>query len=274
MGRVTGKVAIVTGAARGQGAAEARLLVAEGAQVMLTDILDNEGQQLATELGPQASYQHHDVSNEDEWLSVVKQTETHFGPVQILVNNAGILGVNALTKTTVEEYMRIIEVNQLGVFLGMKHVADSMKKAGGGSIINISSIDGLIGMSYSYAYVASKFAVRGMTKCAAIELGPHNIRVNSVHPGGIDTPMIEDLGELLTNNHPAGADQPSSTGLNVGNNSSEEGGIGSNVPLGRIGTPEEAARLILFLASDESSYSSGSEFIIDGGMTAGFSLGG
>ncbi|MBV1876745.1 MAG: glucose 1-dehydrogenase [Pseudomonadales bacterium] len=256
MGRVTGKVAIVTGAARGQGAAEARILCAEGAQVMLTDILDEEGQALAAELGENASYMHHDVCNENEWNDVVAATEDKFGPVNILINNAGILKLSELTKTELSDYMQVINVNQVGVFLGMKVAAESMKKAGSGSIVNISSIDGLVGMSYGVAYVASKFAVRGMTKVAALELGKFGIRVNSIHPGGVNTPMVTDSGLASS-----------------GGDGDNEGNIFSNVPLGRIGEPEDVAKLALFLASDEASYSSGSEFIIDGAMTAGFTLG-
>lgn len=256
MGRVDDKVAIVTGAARGQGAAEARLLVAEGAQVILTDILDAEGKQLARELGPNARYLHHDVRNEEEWAAVVSVTEETFGPTQVLINNAGILKISNIADTSLDDYMQVINVNQVGVFLGMKAVTESMKKAGGGSIINISSIDGLVGMSQAVSYVASKFAVRGMTKVAAIELGEHGIRVNSIHPGGVQTPMIGG---------------PEVSG---GNDKGGGGGFGSNVPLGRIGQPEEIAQLALFLASDESSYCSGSEFVADGGWTAGFKLGG
>ena len=252
MDRVLGKVAIVTGAARGQGEAEARILIAEGAKVMLTDILDAEGEKLAAELGDNAAYMSHNVCDEAAWGEVVKTTESRFGPVTVLINNAGILKINALVDTPLDEYMQVINVNQVGVFLGMKHVTGSMTKAGGGSIVNISSIDGLVGMSHAIAYVASKFAVRGMTKAAAVELGPVGIRVNSIHPGGVETPMITEL-------RPEGSDASESPS--------------SNVPLGRIGQPEDIAKLALFLASDDSSYSSGGEFIIDGGMTAGFTIG-
>ncbi|MBL4583717.1 MAG: glucose 1-dehydrogenase [Pseudomonadales bacterium] len=252
MGRVNGKIAIVTGAARGQGEAEARILIAEGAKVMLTDILDTEGEKLAQELGKNASYMSHNVCDETAWLDVVEATEAKFGPVTVLINNAGILKISALQDTSLEEYMQVINVNQVGVFLGMKHVIGSMTKAGGGSIVNISSIDGLVGMSHAVAYVASKFAVRGMTKSAAVELGPVGIRVNSIHPGGVETPMVTQL-------RPEGSEAIESPS--------------SNVPLGRIGQPEDIAKLALFLASDDSAYSSGGEFIIDGGMTAGFTIG-
>ena len=252
MDRVLGKVAIVTGAARGQGEAEARILIAEGAKVMLTDILDADGEKLAAELGDNAAYMSHNVCDEAAWVEVVQATESRFGPVTVLINNAGILKINALADTPLDEYMQVINVNQVGVFLGMKHVTGSMTKAGGGSIVNISSIDGLVGMSHAIAYVASKFAVRGMTKSAAVELGPVGIRVNSIHPGGVETPMVTQL-------RPEGSDATESPS--------------SNVPLGRIGQPEDIAKLALFLASDDSAYSSGGEFIIDGGMTAGFTIG-
>ena len=251
MGRVNGKVAIVTGAARGQGAAEAELLVQEGARVMLTDILDAEGEALATELGENACYMHHDVCNEDEWIKVVEATEEKFGPVNVLINNAGILKLNQLTDTPLDEYMQVINVNQVGVFLGMKIVAGSMKKAGGGSMVNISSIDGLVGMTYGTAYVASKFAVRGMTKVAALELGQFGIRANSIHPGGVNTKMVTDLG--------MGGD-------------SDEGNMFTRVPLGRMGESPDIANLALFLASDDSSYSTGGEFLIDGGLLAGIGV--
>ena len=257
MGRVNGKVAIVTGAARGQGEAEARILIAEGAKVMLTDILDADGEKLAQELGDNACYMSHNVCDETAWLDVVEATEAKFGPITVLINNAGILKIGALADTPLDEYMQVINVNQVGVFLGMKHVTASMTKAGGGSIVNISSIDGLVGMSHAVAYVASKFAVRGMTKSAAVELGPVGIRVNSIHPGGVETPMVTQL-----RSDDQQAEQQESGG-----------GFGSNVPLGRIGQPEDIAKLALFLASDDSAYSSGGEFIIDGGMTAGFTVG-
>ena len=248
MKRVEGKVAIVTGAARGQGAAEAEILIREGAKVMLTDILDEQGEALATSLGDNASYMHHDVCSESEWNTVVDATEEKFGAVSILINNAGILKLNPLMDTPLEEYMQVINVNQVGVFLGMKVVANSMKKANGGSMINISSIDGLIGMTFATAYVASKFAVRGMTKVAALELGQFGIRVNSIHPGGVNTKMVTDLGM---------------------DTESEEENMFTLSPLGRIGEASDVANLALFLASDESSYSSGGEFLIDGGLIAG-----
>lgn len=252
MSRLDGKVAIITGGARGQGAAEARLFVAEGARVLLGDVLDDEGKALAAELGKNAVYTHLDVTDELAWRSAVELAEKRFGPVHVLVNNAGIVRIAPFEQTSLADYMDVIRVNQVGVFLGIRSVIASMKRAGGGSIVNISSIDGLVGMALGAAYVSSKFAVRGLTKTAALELGPLGIRVNSIHPGGVDTPMVRGIGV-----------QP---------DASAGQGLFSNVPLGRIGQPAEMAKLALFLASDDSSYSTGSEFIADGGLTAGFRL--
>ncbi|MGD9984741.1 MAG: glucose 1-dehydrogenase [Porticoccaceae bacterium] len=250
MSNLNGKVALITGAARGQGAAEARLFAQRGAKVMLCDILDDEGQAVAAEIGANAAYLRLDVTSEASWQAAVKATVSKFGKLNVLVNNAGIVKVTALADCPLEEYMQVIQVNQIGVFLGMKTVAPAMKQAGGGSIVNISSIDGLIGMTGGTAYCASKFAVRGMTKVAALELGKDGIRVNSIHPGGILTPMITG----------AGLDAQTA------------GEIFGRVPLQRIGQPEEIATLAAYLASDDASYSTGSEFIADGGLTAGFAL--
>ncbi|MGE3296814.1 MAG: glucose 1-dehydrogenase [Porticoccaceae bacterium] len=250
MSNLNGKVALITGAARGQGAAEARLFAQRGAKVMLCDILDSEGQAVAAEIGPNAAYLRLDVTSEASWQAAVKAAVAKFGKLNVLVNNAGIVKVTALADCPLEEYMQVIQVNQIGVFLGMKTVAPAMKQAGGGSIVNISSIDGLIGMTGGTAYCASKFAVRGMTKVAALELGKDGIRVNSIHPGGILTPMITG----------AGLDAQTA------------GEIFGRVPLQRIGQPEEIATLAAYLASDDASYSTGSEFIADGGLTAGFAL--
>jgi 3alpha(or 20beta)-hydroxysteroid dehydrogenase len=250
MSNLNGKVALITGAARGQGAAEARLFAQRGAKVMLCDILDSEGQAVAAEIGANAAYLHLDVTSEASWQAAVKAAVGKFGKLNVLVNNAGIVKVTDLADCPLDEYMQVIQVNQVGVFLGMKTVVPAMKQAGGGSIVNISSIDGLIGMTGGTAYCASKFAVRGMTKVAALELGKHGIRVNSIHPGGILTPMITG----------AGLDAQTA------------GEIFGRVPLQRIGQPEEIATLAAYLASDDASYSTGSEFIADGGLTAGFAL--
>ena len=250
MSNLNGKVALITGAARGQGAAEARLFAQRGAKVMLCDILDSEGQAVAAEIGANAAYIRLDVTSEASWQAAVKAAVSTFGKLNVLVNNAGIVKVTPLADCPLDEYMQVIQVNQVGVFLGMKTVAPAMKQAGGGSIVNISSIDGLIGMTGGTAYCASKFAVRGMTKVAALELGKDGIRVNSIHPGGILTPMITG----------AGLDAETA------------GEIFGRVPLQRIGQPEEIATLAAYLASDDASYSTGSEFIADGGLTAGFAL--
>ncbi|MBK8133062.1 MAG: glucose 1-dehydrogenase [Gammaproteobacteria bacterium] len=250
MSNLNGKVALITGAARGQGAAEARLFAQRGAKVVLCDILDSEGQAVAAEIGANATYVRLDVTSEASWQAAVKAAVGKFGKLNVLVNNAGIVKVTNLADCPLDEYMQVIQVNQVGVFLGMKTVVPAMKQAGGGSIVNISSIDGLIGMTGGTAYCASKFAVRGMTKVAALELGKDGIRVNSIHPGGILTPMITG----------AGLDAQTA------------GEIFGRVPLQRIGQPEEIATLAAYLASDDASYSTGSEFIADGGLTAGFAL--
>jgi len=252
MGRLDGKVALISGAARGQGEAEARLFAEEGARVVLGDVLDDLGEVVAKDIGDAARYAHLDVGDEASWQSAVVLAEAEFGPVSVLVNNAGIFRVSALVDTPVEQFREVFEVNQLGPFLGMKAVVPQMAKAGGGSIVNISSTNGLSGFPGTVAYTAAKFAVRGMTKTAAMELGPLGIRVNSIHPGGVDTPMIqpENLGML--------AATPDALGNRF-----------KDLPLRRVGQPIEIARLALFLASDDSSYSTGSEFVADGGMLAG-----
>ncbi len=252
MGTLDGKVAIITGAARGQGAAEAHLFAERGAKVMLTDVLDEEGAKTAASIGSAAAYMRLNVTDEQNWADVVAATVEKFGKVNVLVNNAGIITpVAEVQDTSLETFNKVISVNQTGVFLGMKAVVKPMQDAGGGSIINIASIDGLIGMYGAIAYCASKFAVRGMTKVAALDLGKYGIRVNSIHPGGVQTKILDDTG--LTQDQAVEAFKA--------------------MPLGRIGQPEEMATLAAYLASDDSSYSTGSEFIADGGLTAGFSLG-
>lgn len=246
--RLDGKIALITGAARGQGAAAARRFAEEGARVMLTDVLDDQGKELAAELG--AEYCHLDVSDEDEWAEAVAFTISTFGDISVLVNNAGVLHFSALTDTTLADYQRVIGINQVGTFLGMRAVVESMTRAGGGSIINVSSVEGLGGMPYLVAYTASKFAIRGMTKVAAMELGQHGIRVNSVHPGAINTPMVgEALGRPV-----------------------DISPIGKKVALRRVGQPEDVANVVLFLASSESAYCTGAEFVVDGGATATHAL--
>lgn len=251
MGRLNGKVALITGAARGQGAAAARRFLEEGAKVIIADILDEQGKELVAELGEAAVYQHLDVTSEDDWTAAVAETVTAFGGLNVLVNNAGIVHVKSIVDTSLAEYERVIRVNQVGTFLGMRAAIPPLTGAGGGSIINVSSVEGLGGMAFLTAYTASKFAIRGMTKAAAMELGHLNIRVNSVHPGVIDTQMVRDA---------------------AGGAEVDVKRVGKRVALRRCGQPEEIANLQVFLASDESSYSTGAEFVADGGATATHSL--
>ena len=255
MGRLTDKVAIVTGGAQGQGAAICRAFVAEGARLVIADIAEEEGEKLAAELdavAPGAAYfRRHDVSDEASWASLVEDLHGRFGPVDVLANNAGVLRFGDIEKMSVDDYELLFRVNQLGCFLGMKAVARTMRKNGGGSIINASSIEGLAGMASLVGYTATKFAIRGMTKVAAMELGPRGIRVNSVHPGMIDTPMTRVHGGDLAMEYGA-----------------------SKIPLRRVGHPEDVAPLYVFLGSDESSYINGAEIAIDGGVTATHGFGG
>jgi 3alpha(or 20beta)-hydroxysteroid dehydrogenase len=243
-GRLEGKVAIVTGAARGQGECEARLFAAEGARVVLGDVLDDAGRAVARELGERAAYVHLDVRSEGDWRAAVERAEA-FGPLNVLVNNAAVTHFAALADTSLADYMRVIEINQAGTFLGMRSAFEPMKRAGGGSIVNVSSIDGLQAKNGLVAYAASKWAIRGMTKVAAIEFGRHGIRVNSLHPGGVDTLMGNPLGDPDIDRFYRSQAIP------------------------RCGRPIDIARLALFVASDECSYSTGSEFIADGGWHCG-----
>lgn len=245
MGRLDGKVAIVTGAARGQGAAEARRFAGEGARVVLADVLDDV-KAVADELGDHGHAVTLDVTDEAAWARVVQEVVQTFGRVDVLVNNAAIYRFGTpLVDLTLDAYRQVVEVNQIGVFLGMRAVAPGMTRGGGGSIVNISSLAGLSGQPGAVAYVASKFAVRGMTKVAALELGPAGIRVNSIHPGVIDTPMIAGVVERFPVRR---------------------------IPAQRVGVPDDVAELALFLASDESSFCSGAEFVVDGGHSAGLGL--
>lgn len=241
MGRLDGKVAIITGGARGMGAAHAKRFLEEGAKVMITDILEKEGKAMARELGGNIRFMKHDVTKTSEWEKVVAETESTFGAVSVLVNNAGIALLNSIDKMTEAQYRRVIDNNQVSVFLGMKSVYPSMSKERSGSIINISSVSGLKGNTDSIAYSASKFAVRGMTKSAAIEFAPQGIRVNSVHPGLIETPMVRK---------------------------SRVSKLARAIPLQRTAQPLEVSNVVVYLASDESGYATGAEFVIDGGLTA------
>lgn len=247
MGRLDGKVAIVTGGARGMGAATSRRFVAEGANVLIADVLDEAGAALAAELGAAARFCKLDVTSEDNWAAAVADAEAAFGPVDVLVNNAGILLFKSLLETTKDDYERVLGVNLVGEFLGIKAVAPGMIARGRGSIINVSSVDGMKGANSLVAYASSKWGVRGLTKVAAMELGHKGIRVNSVHPGGVDTVM---------SNHGAAPREDVDKAY-------------SNVPLQRIAGPEEVAAASLFLASDDASYVHGAEIVVDGGMTVG-----
>ena len=251
MGRLTGKVAIVTGGARGMGEATVRLFVEHGAKVVIGDLLEDVGQALAEELGENAVFMRMDVSKEADWEQAVARAQ-ELGPLNVLVNNAAILHLASIADTTPEDFLKVVNVNLLGAFMGVRAVIDPMKAAGGGSIINVSSIDGVQSKAGLSAYSSTKWAVRGLTKSAAIELGQYGIRVNSVHPGGIFT----DMG-----------------GANVGISEQEMSeGVYADFPIPRVGRPQEVAYVTLFLATDEASYSTGAEFMADGGWAAGMRM--
>ena len=247
--RLEGKVALITGGARGQGAAEARLFASEGAAVVIADVLDQEGTRVAAEIaeaGGQSDYVHLDVTNEDDWSQAVAGLVAKFGKLDILVNNAGIWRGTAVEETTVEEWDTVLDVNAKGVFLGTKAAIPEMRKAGGGSIINISSTAGLTGSRTSTAYSASKGAVRLFSKSTAIQYAAEGIRANSIHPGPVDTDMGDQVWpDAFRRNQVLG-----------------------RTPLDRLGTPQDIAYGALYLASDESSFVTGSELVIDGGLTA------
>jgi 3alpha(or 20beta)-hydroxysteroid dehydrogenase len=248
MGRLDGKVALITGGARGMGKSHVRHFVAEGARVVSGDVRDDQGRYVAAGLGEQSCrYTHHDVTSEDDWAAAVALAVEAFGQLDVLVNNAGILAFATIAEMPLADFRRVLEVNAVGCWLGMKAVIDPMTRAGGGSIVNISSIEGFTGAAGLSAYSASKFAIRGMTKVAAAELAQFGIRVNSVHPGGVLTRMIVES---------AGARSDGEAFLR-------------SMPLGRFAEPVEISRLVAYLASDESSYSTGSEFVADGGLLAG-----
>ncbi len=241
MGRVDGKVALISGGAQGMGAEDARALVAEGAKVVIGDILDDKGEALAEEINSStpdsARYVHLDVTQADHWEAAVATAVDDFGTLNVLVNNAGTVALGLIGQFDMAKFRKVIDVNLIGTFLGMQASVEAMKAAGGGSIINVSSIEGLRGAVMVHPYVASKWAVRGMTKSAALELGAHQIRVNSIHPGFIRTPMTKHFPDNML-----------------------------KIPLGRPGQPDEVATFVVFLASDESRYSTGAEFVVDGGL--------
>ena len=247
MGQLDGKVAIVTGAAQGMGEATARLFAKEGARVAMGDVKD-DGEKVASEIGDNAFFQHLDVSSDESWKDFVAAVKKRWGWIDVLVNNAGLVHFTAIEAFDPADAQRILGVNTIGPLLGVKHVVPSMKEKGGGAIINISSVDGLRGCNGLTVYTASKWAVRGMTKSLAYELGPSGIRVLSIHPGGVDTPMG-----------------------NAANRPREElAQAFCRVPLQRIGAPEEVANATLFAASDAASYVTGAEIAVDGGWSAGY----
>ena len=239
MGRVDDKVALITGGARagGMGAAGARMLIAEGAKVVIGDILDDDGAALAAELGDSARYVHLDVTSAEDWKAAVDTAVQTFGTLNVLVNNAGIVQVAPLKTADITRWQKVLDVNLTGAMRGIQAVIEPMIAAGGGSIINISSIEGMRGATWAHSYVASKWGLRGLTKSAALELAPEKIRVNSIHPGFIRTPMTRHLPDDIV-----------------------------TAPMGRAGTPEEVATFMVFLASYESSFSTGSEYVVDGGL--------
>ena len=248
MARLDGKVAIITGAARGMGEATARLFASEGAKVVLTDVLEEEGQAVAKDIGEAARFIKHDVTSDDDWAAVVATANDDLGGVDALINNAGVVHFTPIEALSAADAQHVIGINTIGPMLGIKHVSSVMKAAGKGSIVNISSVDGLRGCNGLTIYTASKWALRGLTKSLAYELGTSGIRVNSVHPGGVDTPMgnARDL-------------PPEELNAAFG-----------RVPLQRIGKPEEIAQASLFLATDEASYITGAEIAVDGGWSSGY----
>ena len=252
MGKLDGQVALISGGARGQGERQARLFAREGAAIAIGDLREEEGNRVAESIndtGGQAIFRKLDVSDQSSWAEMVEATTEQFSRLNILLNNAAILRNGSIEDTSVQEYLEMIKINQVGVWLGIRAAIKPMREAGGGCIINTSSTAGLEGYPDSSAYVASKFAVRGLTKVAALELGPYNIRVNSVHPGPIDT--------LMTTNE----DTPRRA----------DGEVPVRMPIPRFGHVDEVAKMMLFIAAD-ATYSTGSEFVLDGGLTAGRSL--
>ena len=241
MTRLENKIALITGAAQGMGESHARTLLREGAKVVLTDLNAEKGEALVKELGENAFFVKHDVTNENDWKNVIRETENKFGSINILVNNAGISFNKSFEEITLDDYMKIVNINQVSVFLGMKYAQPSMAKADGGSIINVSSINGIVGGAVGYT--DTKFAVRGITKAGALEFAKDNIRVNSIHPGVVETPMVTegDSYELIQE-------------------------YAKTIPLGRIAQSQDISDLVLFLASDDSRYSTGAEFVVDGGI--------
>lgn len=248
-GRLEGRVALITGAAQGIGEAIARRFAAEGASVVVTDINVEEGTQVAKDIGTRATFLELDVSQPDAWTAAMDATSEVFGPLSILVNNAGFSQYMPIAFLTLDDYMAVINTNQVGTFLGMKAALAPMQAAGGGSIINVSSIFGLVGTPMLASYTATKFAIAGMTRVAAGEFAGSGIRVNCLHPGGVDTPAVSSTGSIDI-----------------------AGAFAKGVPLQRIGTADEVAGAALFFASDDSSYCTGASLAVDGGMIANVTL--
>ncbi|MFD0363353.1 glucose 1-dehydrogenase [Nocardia sp. GCM10030253] len=246
MGRLDGKVALITGGARGMGAEHVRRFVAEGARVVFGDVLDTEGKQLESEIGADCHYVHHDVTSEADWTAAVATALAKYGKLDVLVNNAGILRFQPIAEMSLADFTTIMTVNVTGAWLGIKTATPALTAAGGGSIVNISSVEGFIGAANLSAYSASKFAIRGLTKSAARELGKHGIRVNSIHPGGIATPMTAAAG--------SGVDGSK---------------FFAGLPISRWGQPEEVSEAAVYLASEGASYCTGTEIVVDGGMLTG-----
>lgn len=240
MGKLDGRVAVVTGGARGIGASIARLFVAEGATVVIADRLESEGKALAAELGESARFASLDVADEAQWQAVMDLASREFGAVGILVNNAGIVEFGTIEEQSPKEFQHVLDVNLLGPWMGMHAAVPSLRRAGGGVVINVSSTAGLMGYSNLGAYVASKWGLRGLTKTAALEFAPDGIRVCSIHPGPIRTPMTAQFDDTMT----------------------------AAQPIARFGEPEEVAKMALFVAAD-ATYSTGCEFVVDGGATVG-----
>ncbi|MBZ8162532.1 glucose 1-dehydrogenase [Staphylococcus aureus] len=243
MGKLQDKVVVITGGAQGMGELHAKKAISEGAKIVITDINDELGQKTANSLGDDVLFIKHDVSKETDWNHVIQEVLNKWNRIDVLVNNAGITYNKTIDQISLEDYMKIVNINQVSVFLGIKTVSKIMKSQKQGSIINISSMNGLVGGAIGYT--DTKFAVRGMTKAAAKELSPYNIRVNSVHPGVIKTQMLEqdDVKEAVKE-------------------------FEKTIPMRRVAQPEEVSNLVCFLGSDDASYSTGSEFVIDGGITA------
>jgi 3alpha(or 20beta)-hydroxysteroid dehydrogenase len=239
-GRVQGKVALITGGARGMGAAHAEALVSEGARVLIGDVLDAEGYAVAEKLGESAHFVHLDVVEPDHWDQAVETAVNRFGRLDALVNNAGIVKLGSLRGSSLSDWQRVLDVNLTGAYLGMRAAIEPMIAGGGGSIVNISSVEGLAGSAHLHSYVAAKFGLHGITKSAAVELAQYNIRVNSIHPGLVHTPLSAGVTEEFM----------------------------TPIPLRRGAAPGEVATFVLFLVSDESAYATGAEFVVDGGLTS------